>query len=338
LIVELSDGIHGSRCPATSGHPRRLLRLSRHQHKSIANAPSQSAQYRGDLGVLTIAPRSTGFAAVGQVRRRLRQGGDPAARVHRRTRRCRQQSRQDPRRCAPAPDPQRDRGTRTIRRQFGEQGRVFQPRHGGRTPELASHSTYGAANSVQLVGIEGTAAAAYWSLWLAVPLHFARRDQVPDHWQRFEPRNSAEGKRLAPPIRRMASSTSPPLGRKNTRKAVFPANAEVNRRAMTGTQSISTTHCRLTQSLHGFLGGCVTKRQTHPFSPPTAPSQGCPRDRLDPAAPRDQACQVPTLPHPKRPADAGTRAGDFQPQVGPWRPRNPARWLPGECPAALCPV
>jgi hypothetical protein len=46
-------------------------------------------------------------------------------------------------------------------------------------------------------------------LWVAVPLHFARRDQVPDHWQRFGPRNS-------------------PLGRKNTRNAVSPANAILN--------------------------------------------------------------------------------------------------------------
>jgi CRISPR-associated protein Cas1 len=66
-----------------------------------------------------------------------------------------------------------------------------------------------ATDSVQLLGIEGTAAAAYWSLWLTVPLHFARRDRVPDHWQRFGPRNS-------------------PLGRKNTRNAVSPANAILN--------------------------------------------------------------------------------------------------------------
>jgi CRISPR-associated protein Cas1 len=66
-----------------------------------------------------------------------------------------------------------------------------------------------ATDSVQLLGIEGTAAAAYWSLWITVPLHFARRDQVPDHWQCFGPRNS-------------------PLGRKNTRNAVSPANAILN--------------------------------------------------------------------------------------------------------------
>jgi hypothetical protein len=67
-----------------------------------------------------------------------------------------------------------------------------------------------ATDAVQLLGIEGTAAAAYWSLWLTVPLHFARRDQVPGHWQSFGRGNS-------------------PLGRKNTRKAVSPANAVLNR-------------------------------------------------------------------------------------------------------------
>jgi CRISP-associated protein Cas1 len=70
--------------------------------------------------------------------------------------------------------------------------------------ELAS-----ATNSGQLLAIEGTAAVAFWSLWLRMPLRFARRDQVPEHWQSFGRRNS-------------------PLGRKNTRKAVSPANAILN--------------------------------------------------------------------------------------------------------------
>ena len=70
--------------------------------------------------------------------------------------------------------------------------------------ELAS-----ATNAGQLLAIEGTAAMAYWSLWLPMPLRFARRDQVPEHWQSFGRRNS-------------------PLGRKNTRKAVSPANAVLN--------------------------------------------------------------------------------------------------------------
>ena len=67
----------------------------------------------------------------------------------------------------------------------------------------------GAANAGQLLAIEGTAAVAYWTLWLSMPLRFARRDQVPAHWQTFGRRNS-------------------PLGRTNTRNAVSPANAILN--------------------------------------------------------------------------------------------------------------
>jgi CRISPR-associated protein Cas1 len=66
-----------------------------------------------------------------------------------------------------------------------------------------------ATDGVQLLGVEGAAAAAYWSLWVNVPLRFARREQAPEHWQSFGRRNS-------------------PLGRKNTRNAVTPANAMLN--------------------------------------------------------------------------------------------------------------
>ena len=66
-----------------------------------------------------------------------------------------------------------------------------------------------ATDGVQLLGVEGTAAAAYWSLWVDTPLRFARREQAPEHWQSFGRRNS-------------------PLGRKNTRNAVTPANAMLN--------------------------------------------------------------------------------------------------------------
>ncbi len=66
-----------------------------------------------------------------------------------------------------------------------------------------------AADAVQLLGIEAAAAAAYWSLWVDVPLRFVRREQAPRHWQSFGRRNS-------------------PLGRKNTRNAVTPANAVLN--------------------------------------------------------------------------------------------------------------
>jgi CRISPR-associated endonuclease Cas1 len=66
-----------------------------------------------------------------------------------------------------------------------------------------------ATNAGHLLAIEGTAAIAYWSLWLPIPLRFARRDQVPEHWQVFGRRNS-------------------PLGQKNTRHAISPANAMLN--------------------------------------------------------------------------------------------------------------
>jgi CRISPR-associated endonuclease Cas1 len=66
-----------------------------------------------------------------------------------------------------------------------------------------------ATNAGHLLAIEGSAAVAYWSLWLPTPLRFARRDQVPEHWQSFGRRNS-------------------PLGQKNTRHAVTPANAILN--------------------------------------------------------------------------------------------------------------
>jgi CRISPR-associated endonuclease Cas1 len=36
-----------------------------------------------------------------------------------------------------------------------------------------------------LLGVEGAAASAYWALWRDLPVHFARRDKVPEHWQRF---------------------------------------------------------------------------------------------------------------------------------------------------------
>ena len=37
---------------------------------------------------------------------------------------------------------------------------------------------------------EGKAAEAYWNAWAAVPMEFARRDRVPDHWRSFGMRRS----------------------------------------------------------------------------------------------------------------------------------------------------
>jgi hypothetical protein len=47
-----------------------------------------------------------------------------------------------------------------------------------------------AKDAVRLLAIEAIAATAYWPLWLAVPLPFARRDRAPEHWQTFGGRHS----------------------------------------------------------------------------------------------------------------------------------------------------
>jgi len=47
-----------------------------------------------------------------------------------------------------------------------------------------------APDSERLLLVEARAAAAYWQLWLGVPLHFARRHQVPEHWRTFGTRHS----------------------------------------------------------------------------------------------------------------------------------------------------
>jgi CRISPR-associated endonuclease Cas1 len=47
-----------------------------------------------------------------------------------------------------------------------------------------------APNTERLLIVEATAALAYWSLWVGVPLHFARRHQVPEHWRTFGGRHS----------------------------------------------------------------------------------------------------------------------------------------------------
>jgi CRISPR-associated protein Cas1 len=92
-----------------------------------------------------------------------------------------------------------------------------------------------ARNAGHLLAIEGTAATAYWSLWLPMPLRFARRDQVPVHWQSFGRRNS-------------------PIGRKNTRNAVTPANAILNYlyAVLAGEMSIALTGAGLDPGLGIF--------------------------------------------------------------------------------------
>jgi hypothetical protein len=47
-----------------------------------------------------------------------------------------------------------------------------------------------ARDAVRLLAVEAMAAAAYWQLWVAVPLRFARKDQVAEHWRVFGGRAS----------------------------------------------------------------------------------------------------------------------------------------------------
>lgn len=47
-----------------------------------------------------------------------------------------------------------------------------------------------ASDSVRAMAIEAMAATAYWPLWVAVPLRFARKDQIPGHWRTFGGRHS----------------------------------------------------------------------------------------------------------------------------------------------------
>jgi CRISPR-associated endonuclease Cas1 len=106
------------------------------------------------------------------------------------------------------------------------------------TAELIVNLTSGldaATNAGHLLALEGTAAIAYWSLWLPTPLRFARRDQVPEHWQTFGRRNS-------------------PLGQKNTRHAVTPANAILNYlyAVLAGEMTIALTGAGLDSGLGVF--------------------------------------------------------------------------------------
>lgn len=40
-------------------------------------------------------------------------------------------------------------------------------------------------DGTHILGIEGAAASTYWALWADIPVHFARREKVPEHWQLF---------------------------------------------------------------------------------------------------------------------------------------------------------
>jgi hypothetical protein len=45
-----------------------------------------------------------------------------------------------------------------------------------------------AKGGAQILAIEATAAVGYWGLWQDLPVLFARRDEVPEHWRTFGPR------------------------------------------------------------------------------------------------------------------------------------------------------
>jgi CRISPR-associated protein Cas1 len=47
-----------------------------------------------------------------------------------------------------------------------------------------------ASDAVRLLAVEAMAATAYWPLWAVIPLRFARRDHVPEHWLTFGGRHS----------------------------------------------------------------------------------------------------------------------------------------------------
>jgi CRISPR-associated endonuclease Cas1 len=63
-------------------------------------------------------------------------------------------------------------------------------------------------DGTRVLAVEGSAAATYWALWRDLPLLFARRDKVPEHWQKFG-------------VRR-------PEGSKQARKATTVGGALVN--------------------------------------------------------------------------------------------------------------
>jgi CRISPR/Cas system-associated endonuclease Cas1 len=53
-------------------------------------------------------------------------------------------------------------------------------------------------DGTRALAVEGTAAATYWALWRDLPLHFARRDKVPEHWLKFgvrRPEGSKQARR-----------------------------------------------------------------------------------------------------------------------------------------------
>jgi len=80
-----------------------------------------------------------------------------------------------------------------IRVKLRGQGEVAQLLGSDETTALISRFSGeldAAKDAAKILTIEATAAAAYWRLWQPLPVYFARRQQVPEHWQFFGTRHS----------------------------------------------------------------------------------------------------------------------------------------------------
>lgn len=77
----------------------------------------------------------------------------------------------------------------------------------------------GATAGIHALASEAAAASGYWSLWGDVRAHFARRDNVPDHWQVFGTRRSV---RAAPESRSGVQASN------RSRNATSAAGAMLN--------------------------------------------------------------------------------------------------------------
>jgi CRISPR-associated endonuclease Cas1 len=92
-----------------------------------------------------------------------------------------------------------------IRTKLRGQAEVAQLLGGDETTALItrySGELDAAMDAAQVLTIEATAAAAYWRLWQELPVYFARRQQVPEHWQSF-------GTRYSPISRSPRNATTP---------------------------------------------------------------------------------------------------------------------------------
>ena len=75
-------------------------------------------------------------------------------------------------------------------------------------------------HGTHILGVEGASAGAYWALWTDLPVHFARQDKVPKHWQTFGFRR--------------------PEGSGRPRKAITPGGAILPRRSRRGDENCAS--------------------------------------------------------------------------------------------------